>query len=501
MKRRFRTARPQRRLRRAPLLDRLGWYDVTDRATFTSTRQAEALNPALVATHPPIAGPLLGVNVQTGQPETCDPHELYRQGRIGSPNVVVLGSVGMGKSTLTKGNYTLRQVATGRQVVVFDRKNQQGKGEYHRAAKVCGGTILHFSRRGGARVNVLDPRIAASSHKDSTGQDVVGQDELLEMVATQAHGRLSSDERAALRAAHRAALRKAKDEERVAVLGDVVDALYDPDQSAVAREHLAERGWVTVRDIFEWGRGVAQDLERFIEGDLSGLIDGETRGPDGGELDLSAQLVVIDTSQLPEDSPALDLVMAIMSTYLSSVWAQTPGQRLIIIEEGYHAARLKGVARVFRSLAKRGRGVGLAMVTVFHHISDVPPDSDMMSMIREAGIVHVFRQDKSTDADAVIELFTLPTWVREDLSLLDRGTHVTKIGTEPPRLIATVRTPLEEWVTDTDAAMFGREADDELFSSFNNQVAVDDLDDDVPDHTLAADEPSVEAVDQVVTHV
>ncbi|MGN7704967.1 hypothetical protein [Cellulosimicrobium sp. 22601] len=461
--------------RRRRLWDRFGWYDVAVPAPFTSTRQAEALNTALVATHPPLSGPLLGVNVQTGQPETCDPHELYAQRRIGSPNVVILGGVAMGKSTLTKLQYVVRAIALGRQVVVFDRKVQQGKGEYHRAAQVCGGTVLPFSRRGGCTVNILDPRISTTSYQDSEGEDVVGQDELLEMVATQAHGALSSDERAALRAAHRKALREAAAAGRVAVLRDVVDALYEPDESAIPREHLSASGWVTVRDVFEWGRRLAQDLERYLEGDLSGLIDGETQGPDGKPLDLSAPLIVVDTSRLPEESPALSLVMAIMASYLASVWSMTVGQRLIIIEEGYHAARLPSVAAVFRALAKRGRGIGLSVVTVFHHISDVPVDSDMMSMIREAEIIHVFRQDKSTDAEAVINLFNFPAWVRPHLALLDQGVHIAKIGTEPPKLVNGVRTPLEEWITDTDAAMLGQEQGGELFAASAQSDELEDV--------------------------
>ncbi len=458
--------------RRRGLAARLRWYDVTTRPTFTSTRQAEALNPALVATHPPFAGPLAGINIQTGQPETSDPHELYAQKRIGAPNVVIFGGVGVGKSSHTKCQYVLRQVSLGKQVVVFDRKIQQeigaagGRGEYYRAASVCPSTVLPFSRRGGCTVNILDPRISVTSHKDSSGHDVVGQDELLTMVATQAHGRLSSNERAALRAAHRAALAQADRAGRVAILRDVIDALYDPDENAIAREHLLEREWVSVRDVFEWGRELAQDLERYVEGDLSGLIDGETRGPGGAELDLSAPLIVFDTSDLPEESPALALVMAIMASYLAAVWSRLPGQRLIVIEEGYHAARLAAVAAIFRALAKRGRGIGLAIVTLFHHISDVPPDSDMMSMIREAEIIHIFRQDKSDDIAMAIKLFNLPEWIAESLALLDVGVHIVKIGTEAPRIISAVRTPLEEWITDTDEAMLGLvDALDEVFES------------------------------------
>ncbi len=39
--------------------------------------------------------------------------------------------------------------------------------------------------------------------------------------------------------------------------------------------------------------------------------------------------------------------------------------------------------------------------------------------------------------------------------MLDQGVHVLKVDKEPPALISHVRTPLEEWLTDTDAAMLG----------------------------------------------
>lgn len=486
----------RRRVRRTPLFERFGWYDIVEPAPFTSTRQAEALNTALVSTHPPISGPIVGVNKQTGQPETCDPHELYAQHRVGSPNVVILGGIDMGKSRLAKCQYVVRAVAMGRQAVVFDRKIQEGRGEYHRAAQVLGGTVLRFDRRGGTTINILDPRISITAHKDANGDDVVGQDELLEMVAEQAHGKLSSDERAALRAAHRKALSAATDAGRVAVLRDVIDALYDPDTSAIARDHLIERDWVTVRDVFEWGRRLAQDLERYLQGDLSGLIDGETQGSDGQPLDLSAPLIVVDTSALTEDSPALALVMAIMSSYLAAVWSRTPGQRLIVIEEGYHAARLRSVAAIFRALAKRGRGIGLSMVSVFHHISDVPPDSDMMSMIREAGIVHVFRQDKSDDADAVVQLFSFPAWTRPLVIELEQGEHIMKIGKEPPKPIIGVCTSLEEWITDTRGAMAGENhADDPEPALF---AATAQADDSMPDEAYD-DGDAVALSDQEVT--
>jgi hypothetical protein len=427
-----------------------GRNELADDTIFTSTRQAACLNPAVVATHPALAGPITGIDLATGQPVSTDPHELYRQGRIISPNVLVMGDISSGKSSLVKTQYCLRQVACGKQVVVLDRKNQQGRGEYERAAAEYGVAPVRFARHGGTAINLLDPRISTTSESGTDGR--VGQDRLLLMVAEHAHEQpLTSRQRYALRTAHRTALERARSRSRVATLHDVVDALYDPEQGAdaVPRPHLHAEGIVSRETVIGWGLDLALDLERFVTGDLSGLIDRAT----SSSLDLDAPLIVFDTSALPEDSPALSLVMALVATFLSAVWANRPGRRLIVLEEGYHTARLHKVASVLRSLAKRGRGIGLSFVTVIHHISDVPEDSDAMSLIREAGIVHIYRQSRDDDAAQVITQFRLPAGLSDDLGALVQGVHVLRIGAEPARLVRHLRTPLEVAITDTDQAM------------------------------------------------
>ncbi|WP_433860336.1 hypothetical protein [Streptomyces kronopolitis] len=442
-------ARPRNRL-----LESMGRYEADQETIFTSTRQAGALNPAIVSTHPPLAGPITGIDVETGQPVSTDPHELYRQGRITSPNVVILGDISSGKSSLAKTQYAIRSVATGRQVAVFDRKDQKGQGEYVRAAELCGVNVVRFSRTGGTSINLLDPRISATSLDAEDGDGRVGQDRLLNMVAEHAHGVLSSTEHFVLRAAHATALERAKVAGRVATIHDVVDALYDPGENAIPRPHLKAEGIVTRERVIGWGLELAMDLSRFIDGDLSGLLDRET----STDLDLDAPLLVFDTSALAEESPALALVMALVSTFLTAVWAKRPGQRVIILEEGYHTTRLRAVSTILRSLAKRGRGIGLSFVTVIHHVSDVPADSDAMSLVREADIIHIFRQSRSDDARQCIELFRLPATVFDMLGNLRKGVHLVRIGTEPPRRVQHIRTRLEEWLTDTDEAMVKRPA-------------------------------------------
>lgn len=437
------------------LWDRLGWYEIEDEPILTSTRQAEALNPALVSTHPPLAGPPLGFDLATGVPITCDPHELYNASprRLFSPNVAILGDIGMGKSSLAKTQYVARPLAMGRSVAVFDRKRQEGVGEYSRLAEATGGTVIRFDRAGGAVINLLDPRIAQHDPSSDTSGGLVGQDRLLLMVAEFAHGDLTARERAALRAAHHTALARARERDQTATIVDVLDALYAPTTDSLPRASLAEGGRVTVEDLFHWGLDLALDLDRFVDGDLSGLIDGPTRAADDSELDLSSRLIVVDTSALDEDSPALSLVMAVMSTYLTAVWSQTPGQRLLVIEEGYHTVHIPAVAEIFRSLAKRGRGIGLSTVSAFHHISDVPDSSAAMTLLRECGMVHVFRQSRADDAADAVRLFRLPQRLEDELAYLGLGVHCLRIESEAPAYVGPLRTETEAELSDTDQAM------------------------------------------------
>src|SRR5699024_1554100 len=98
---------------------------------------------------------------------------------------------------------------------------------------------------------------------------------------------------------------------------DVVEGLFTPEETAIPHEVLATTGTVTVERLREWGLNLAMDLQRFIDGDLSGLVDAHT----STDIDWNARLLVFDTSELEEGSPALALVMSLIATFLSAVWS------------------------------------------------------------------------------------------------------------------------------------------------------------------------------------
>ena len=445
---------------------RLSWDHTSDRPGLTSTVQISALSPLLAPTRPLIVGPQLGQDNFTNQPLTHSLQGLYALGIIKSTNAVILGGIGSAKSTLVKTHYIMRGILLDDQrCVVFDRKRQTRdggvtEGEYVRVASLVDSRVITLNRGGGTRINILDPIISTSTSKEDT-EGTVGQDSLLSMVAEAAMERpLTPEERYVLHTAHKRAISRGKAENRVAILSDVIHHLYAPDMDSIPgpmgeeEKLLFERGVVDVNRVTEWGLPLALGLERFLDGDLSGLLDGETSV--GGEMGhdwLNTSLLVIDTSALPEDSLSLSLMMMVFSTYLMAAWVTMPGYKTLVLEEAYSNAGLNSVPMIFRELVKRSRGVGATVVSVFHHMSDVPTDSPLRSVIRESGVQHIFVQDRPDDVDDVVTHFGLPSELAETIQLLPTGTHVLCRGKLPATIVTGYRTQLERWAAFTDNAM------------------------------------------------
>lgn len=460
---------------------RLRWDRGWEEPILTSSAQAAAISPLLTRTHQQQYGVALGQDLLTKQAITGAPQALYQAGVVSATNVCIFGAIGSTKSTLAKTFYTARAIATGQRVAVFDRKQQWQDGthggEYLRAANRLGGAVLRFTQdrhpetgqRLGTQLNLLDPAIARSTAGEGSDTSPMGQDELLVMLAEATlERRLTSSEKWALNRAHLAARRQADTEGRVPVLRDVINALYTPTVDDVpgprhdaGTPHLTHIGIVDDVEVARWGLDVALTLEQFCDdGIYAGFFDGQTWGaptpenPAGAPLDLvSPRLLVIDTSAIPSNSLILSVVMTITASFLAARWGRMPGYKTLIVEEAYSADKLGAVPAVFRDLVKRSRGIGMGIVSIFHHVTDVEQNSPMWSLMREAEIVHIFRQDKDDDATALIEMYGLPDEMRRTITLLPKGVHLYLRGRLPTTIVRQFRTEWEAEISDTDEAM------------------------------------------------
>ncbi|MFK3978849.1 hypothetical protein ACI2K4_00585 [Micromonospora sp. NPDC050397] len=434
------------RWRRSSLLGRLGLYAPRTAGIPSTTRQAEVLCTAISAPPTRVEGLVNGIDLTTGQPVYHDPFTAYEKKIVSSPNVVVLGDLGKGKSSLLKTVFVVRQLTFGkRRAVVADRKDQGGEGEFSEICRQLGGKPIRFELGGaGSRLNLLDPVINVSA---ASSTHLAGQLQLLRAVVQTASGRpVDSWQGAALRAAHLRALRVAEADGRTPVLEDVVRALGEPppaDTFGGLDTPGARQSWADAALTMRF------DLERLLGDDLAGLFD----GPTSKDVTLSERLTSFDLSQLPADGPAIPLVMTVLNTWLTNLLRHERGwQTTFVAEEGWHLAEGVG-AKIFQRNSKLSRGIGLANVVALHHVSDIPPDSPAISMLQESGTVYLYAQGREADARRCVELYSLPSHLVDDLMALPQGTCLLKIDTGAPIAMQHLRSRWETVITDTDAAM------------------------------------------------
>lgn len=446
--------------------DKLGWYTPSAPGIASSTRQAEALHIAVAGSPTTHKGLLLGIDTVSGWMLCADPFSNYNEADgVTSPNVCIIGPLGRGKSSMLKTWAVLRNLTIGRRVVVVDKKPQKfftptGElvtgGEYTKLCWELGVEPIRFTTDGtGTRINILDSRIAArisATEDDGTdgaegtaAKNPAGQAQMLRVVLAEAMGRaLTPKEGKALRVGHAAALAKAKEESREAILPDLVDALYAPDEA------VASTGRVSVDELKKWGQSLVFELERMIEDDLQGILD----GPTSPWVNLNAGLTVFDVSALPEDGPALSIVMMIINTWLTNVLAAQARivPTILVIEEAWHLVQ-GSYAAVTRRNTKLSRALGMACYFAFHHVSDIPKDSPALAMLRECGMKLFYGEDTQDEAEDLVRLFRLPPGSENLLYELEQGEFIFKIGSQPPVRCLHIRSDLEIALTNTDEAM------------------------------------------------
>ena len=222
-----------------------------------TTRNLGAAYPLVAESGLGHRGVLIGHDLLGGS-FVYDPFELYAQGIVSNPNMIVFGQIGRGKSAFVK-TYLWRQAVFGRRAWVVDPK-----GEYGALADAWGTAPIALRPGGSVRLNPLDP---GPGGEPTTGNDSADgrQVELLASLAAACLGRgLLPRERVAVDLA----LATVGSAGHVPTLPVVVEAMLEP-TAAAARAIRTERA-----TLLEDGRDVALELRRLVHGDLRGMFDG-----------------------------------------------------------------------------------------------------------------------------------------------------------------------------------------------------------------------------------
>jgi len=435
-------AQPGSPLRGNERAARRGFYAPAGLGAPTTTKQAEILNTALIGPPTGTRGVVNGRDVLSRTSISHDPVTAYNSQprEVSSPNTIVMGTVGAGKSSFVKTVCVLRPLLLEqRRAVIFDKKDQAGEGEYSNVVRRYGYEPIRFTADGtGTRLNLMDPMIAR-------GTGVQGQSRLLNIVTRLGRGdqRLDEWEEEALRAALRRTLGQDR-EHRAPVLADVL-----PNLGNIANEDEYQELSPDARDkLHQAGLAVRWTLNGLLD-EYAGLLDGET----SKSVNLTGKLTSFDISQLPDDGPAVPVVMAIGNMWMlgrlrgERGWATT-----VVYEEGWHMIGGPS-AQLIKSNQKLSRGLGINNVFVMHKGTDIPRDSPGITIIQEAQSIYVFRQDRPEDAAWCVETFGFAPETSPTIEKLRDGHFIFKFGSHPETHVQHIRSQWEIDVTNTDEAL------------------------------------------------
>jgi type IV secretory pathway VirB4 component len=332
-----------------------------------TTAHAAVLYPFHVDAGLGPAGIYLGDNITAGNSAWCyDPFQLYTDGVLTSPNILVIGTVGSGKSSAVK---TLLYRSIGqlgshgqpRWCAVLDPK-----GEYGPLAESLGLTRLALRPGGTTHLNPLDPGPGHPSSDELRSRRT-------QMITALAAAVLRRD----LTPTEDATISWAIDtitnhpNTRPPVLGDVIDLLTTPTAEMTAKANAD-----TTKDLAASVADVRYSLARLLDGHLQGMFD----GPTSSHIDWQGRGIVIDLSAVHTNPDALTVVMVAAMGWLQTLLADPDRangpRRIQVWEEIWALLAQHRTARYFQACQKLSRDYGVANISIAHRISDLRAQTD-----------------------------------------------------------------------------------------------------------------------------
>ena len=316
------------------------------------------------------SGILYGVNKSNNSLVILDRFSLN------NANSIVFAQSGSGKSYATKVEI-LRQLMQGVKVIVIDPER-----EYKQLAESVKGTYIKLSAKSRQKINPFD--LDMTNHKQSDLAEHT--QDLTEVISLMAEG-LSSREKAAVDKAILTIYKSASD--TPPLLEDLYKQLHKQNQ-----EKLCER------------------LEKYISGSLAEVFNSQTN------IELKNRLVIFDIKDMPES--LRQIMMMIISNFVSSVVKAKPEKRLLVIDEGWLLLQHEESARFVSGLVRRARKYYLGVSIISQQANDFLKSDYGRAIASQSSLRILMRQDTTTIKNVVSE-FHLSEYEENFLLTCDKG--------------------------------------------------------------------------------
>lgn len=295
---------------------------------------------------------------------------------LNNANSIVFAQSGSGKSYATKVEI-LRQLMQGTKVIVIDPER-----EYKRLSESVGGTYIKLSAKSKEKINPFDLATTKRSKNDLSEH---AQD-LTEVVSLMVDG-LSPREKAAVDKAILKVYRAAK--KQMPLLEDLYKELH-----ALGQLKLCDR------------------LEKYISGSLADVFNAQTN------IKLNNRLIIFDIKDLPES--LRQIMMLIISNFVSNQVKAKPEKRLLVIDEGWLLLEHEESARFVAGLVRRARKYYLGVSIISQQANDFLKNDYGRAIASQSSLRILMRQDTTTIKNVVSE-FNLSEYEENFLLTCDKG--------------------------------------------------------------------------------
>ena len=292
---------------------------------------------------------------------------LFDRFSLENANMVVLAKAGAGKSYAVKLEI-LRSLIFDTEVIVIDPEQ-----EYRYLAEAVGGAYLKIAVASEHRINPFDlPELSAEDSPDAVLRENIIR--LTGFVSLMAEG-VSAEERSLVDRALWESYALKNISPKV------------PWQESKQQVPTLQDFYNIIQDM-AGGKGVAQRIERYVEGTFAGIFNRPTN------IDLDQKLIVFNVRDMQEE-----LRPVAMYVVLGFIWNRIRSQlrrRLLIVDEAWILMQHPESAQFLYSMAKRARKYYLGVTTITQDITDFLESKYGKPVITNSSIQLLLRQSPAS---------------------------------------------------------------------------------------------------------
>jgi hypothetical protein len=315
-------------------------------------------------------GIMYGINRHNGSLIIFDRFSLE------NANSVVFAKSGAGKSYFVKLE-ALRLMVFGAEIMIIDPEQ-----EYKPLCDVVGGNYIDFSANSPSKINPFDLSGIVVEGENELGQKLISLVTLLKLMM----GTLNPTEEAIL---DRALIETYR----------IKGITTDPETQMTREPPVMEDLYKVLMGAAEpEARGMAERIERFIKGSMTGIFDSQSN------INLDSKMTVFSTRNLEDVLRPIAFFMI-----LDFIWTRIKKdlrKRVLIVEEAWYLMQNEDSARFIYGIAKRARKYYLGLTAISQDVDDFLTSEYGKAIVTNSSIQILFKQHPA-GIDKVAETFYL----------------------------------------------------------------------------------------------